>query len=92
MIINIATAIPVKIRTWIYAILGVVAAAQGAFHFLPDGVWGKVATFLGSLGFGLAAINAGVTVGDSKVVQPPAVAPADPAGFPLADPGIPLPD
>ena len=117
MIINLATKLPAKVRAWVYGILGVIAAAQGAFHFIPDGTWGKVMTFLGALGLGMASINAGVTVSNGTGLGTPGIetgflvdgngvlaaganpAPAagagiapDPADFPLADPGTPLPE
>lgn len=51
--------LPASWRRTIYAVLGVVSAAQAVFAFVDDGAWARVVSFATLLGFGLAAGNTG---------------------------------
>ncbi len=54
---NLAQAIPAKVRTGIYVVLGVVIPLEAVWDVLPPVLEGKVLASLAALGFGVAALN-----------------------------------
>ena len=58
---NLAQAIPAKIRTVIYSILGMAVGLEAIFDVLPAVVENKILAALVVLGFGVAVGNVGAS-------------------------------